>query len=116
MTTTTNLAEFGFREIKMLRDILDAWVKDGLPRDFDQDEVQPMLNTNSGKVFLTNAEFQAAMMNGDKLESFYSSPYEGKEGFFDELLDKYKDMHREDQEWFQQIAESIGRELPALTD
>ncbi len=53
-----------------------------------------------------------------ELFSFYSSPYEGKEGSFDELLEEYKEMHPEDQEWFQQIAENTNRsdELPDLEE
>jgi hypothetical protein len=116
MTTTTDLSEFGFREIKMVSELLNAWINHGLPRDFESDEVVPMMNTSSGNVFLTNSEYQVAMLNGDKLESFYSSPYEGKEGFFEELLEEYSDMHREDQEWFQDLAKVIGKTLPELTD
>ena len=78
---------------------------------------------NSGYVFLTNSEYQVAMCETneqDQLElySFYTSPYEGKEGSFDELLEEYKDMHPEDQEWLQQIAENINRsdELPDLEE
>jgi len=51
-------------------------------------------------------------MCGDdkKLYSFYSSPYEGKEGSFEDLLDEYKDMNKEDKEWFLDIAKNTGRE------
>jgi hypothetical protein len=85
MSTTVDLAKFGFREIEMLRDILDAWVKHGLPEDFSGEGVHPMFNMNSGNVFLTNEEFQVAMMNGDTLESFYSCPECGHEGFAEEM-------------------------------
>ena len=51
---------------------------------------------NSGYVFFTNSEYQVAMCetnehNKLELYSFYSSPYEGKEGSFDELLDEYEE-------------------------
>lgn len=107
---TEDLGKFGFREIKMLRDLLNAWVERGLPDDFSNENVRPAMNMNSGFVFLVNEDYQTAMMNGDKLESFYSSPYEGKEGFFDELKDEYNDMHHEDQEWLRDIAKGISRE------
>ena len=118
MTTTTNLADFGYREIKMARDLLDAWVNNGLPDDFSNDGVVLMMNMNSGNVFLTNNEFEVAMMADGKLESFYTSPYEGREGFFDELLDEYDDMHKEDKEWLKNIAENVGREdeIPAESE
>jgi hypothetical protein len=106
MSTTTNLADFGFREIKMARDLLDAWVNNGLPDDFGDNGVHLMMNQNSGNVFLTNEEFEVAMLNGDTLESFYTSPYEGREGFFEDLIDEYEDMHEEDKEWLRNIAEN----------
>lgn len=121
MTTnyvTSNIAEFGHRELIQLRDLLDAMINHGLPSDFYDDEVRPMFNKYSGNVFLTNSDYQVAMLGGDKLESFYSSPYEGKEGFFDDLLSEFDDMHEEDKEWFRDVAKSIRREdeLPALED
>lgn len=79
--TTTDLSQFGYREITMTRDLLNAWLDNGLPDDFEENEVTVMLNRNSGNVFLTNSEFQVAMMNGDALESFYSCGNCGHEGF-----------------------------------
>lgn len=83
--TTTDLAKFGYREKAMAAKLLQAMIDKGLPNDFYDDEVTVMMNTNSGNVFLTNSEYQVAMMNGDKLESFYSCPECGHEGFFDEM-------------------------------
>jgi hypothetical protein len=65
--TTTNLADFGYREMDILKDTLTAWTRYGLPDDFDSNEVMPMMNQHSGNVFLTNSEFQVAMLHGDKL-------------------------------------------------
>lgn len=113
MTTTTNLAQFGSRELAEVRDLLDAMLNQGLPSGFSNNGVHPMLNILSGEVFLTNDEFEACMLNGDKLESFYNSPYEGKEGFFSELLDEYSDMHEEDKEWFRELSASLGLECPS---
>jgi hypothetical protein len=84
--TTKDLSKFGARERGMLKDLLQAWEDQGLPEDFQDDEVVPMMNMNSGNVFLTNSDFQVAMMNGDKLESFYSCPECGHEGFAEEML------------------------------
>jgi hypothetical protein len=78
---TTDLAAFGARERAMLVDLLSAWKDQGLPYDFDTYNVVPMFNTKSGCVFLTNEEYQAAMLNGDKLESWYYCPNCGHEGF-----------------------------------
>lgn len=79
--TTTDLADFGMRELQELRDILTAWLEHGLPDDFDHDEVRPMMNRNSGNVFLTNSEYQTAMLADGKLESWYYCFNCGHEGF-----------------------------------
>jgi hypothetical protein len=118
--TTTNLADFGHRERELLIELLTQWNNDGLPEDFYDDGVQPMMNQNSGYVFLTNSEYEVAMINDDtgKLESFYTSPYEGKEGFFNDLLPQYEEMHEEDKEWFKSIANNLRRqdELPLIEE
>lgn len=85
MTTTTDLAKFGARERWMLVEILQAWREQGLPTDFEDHEVVPMMNINSGYVFLTNSQYQIAMMNGGKLESFYSCTQCGHEGFLEDM-------------------------------
>jgi len=88
--TTTDLAYFGYRERKLAEELLRAWREQGLPDDFLDEEVTIMMNKNSGYVFLTNSEFQVAMMNGDKLESFYTCFNCGNEGFKDDMLSKGK--------------------------
>ena len=87
--TTTNLSNFGYRELMMLEELLKAMREQGLPKDIYDDEVHPMLNQNSGNVFLTNSNYQVAMLNDDKLESFYFLSYHGNEGFLDELIEEY---------------------------
>ena len=82
----------------MLEDLITAWNHQGLPEDFYNDEVRPMMNMSSGYVFLTNSEYQVAMMNGDKLESWYSCPECGHEGF---LEDMQHDGDRDCQEYLE---------------
>ena len=82
---TTDLAKYGSREREMLVELLQAWRTQGLPKDFYEDEVQPMFNTHSGCVFLTNSEYQAAMMNGNALDMWYNCPYCGHEGFLKDM-------------------------------
>ena len=89
-TTTTNLADFGWRERKMAAELLTASCEQGFPEDFEDDGVIIMMNRNSGNVFFTNSECQVAMMNSNKLESFYVTPYEGYEGFAGELREMYE--------------------------
>jgi hypothetical protein len=89
--TTTDFSKFGYRERKLAEVLLTAWNKNGLPEDFYNEEVTIMFNTHSGNVFLTNSEYQVAMMNGDKLESFYTDFETGEEGFKDELSEEAKE-------------------------
>ncbi len=110
---TENLADFGFREIKMLRNILNAWVENGLPDDFDNTGVKPAMNTSSGFVFLVNEEYQVAMLNGDQLDIFHSLPYSGHEGFLSDLVEEYKpdDLNSEDVEYILNAADIAGFDL-----
>lgn len=104
--TTTNLADFGIRELEELRDILTAWLNHGLPSDFWDDGVVPMLNKNSGYVFLTNSDYQTCMLADGKLESWYFTPYSGHEGFYEDLLDESDESwDYEDLEYLRDIAE-----------
>ena len=89
--TTTDLSDFGYRELDMLQELLKAMVEQGLPKDFNDDEVVPMMNMNSGNVFLTNLDYQVAMMNGEDLEMFHVLPCTGIEGFTDDLKQKFED-------------------------
>ena len=113
--TTTDLSNFGYRELTMLEEILRAMREQGLPRDFNDDEVQPMMNLNSGKVFLTNSDYQVAMMNGRELESWYFLSYHGNEGFLDDLLTDYENGHVLEEDWEQlaDICEYNGEEEKA---
>lgn len=109
--TTTDLSEYGQRELELLCELLEAMRDQGLPKDFYDNEVCLMMNKHSGYVFLTNSEFQVAMMNGDKMESFYTLPYSGYEGFIDDLYAAYEEgfiHHEEDIEALQYILKENG--------
>lgn len=111
--TTTDFSRFGARGRGMAKDLLQAWEEHGLPEDFEDNEVAIMMNTYSGNVFLTNSEYQVAMVtDSGELESFYTTPYNGVEGFWNDLVEEYKDMCAEDQEYMRDIAN--GRDLPSL--
>jgi len=111
-TYTENLADFGHLEQMEARNIFEAMHDNGLPSDFNNEGVKLGFNRNSGMVFLTNSECQVAVYceteRGKFLEIFYTSPYEGIEGTFDDLLEEYEHMHQEDKDWFRGIAESIN--------
>ena len=87
MTTTTDLAKFGQSELKELELLLTAMREHGLPKGFDSDGVVPMFNMDSGYVFLTNDQYEAAMLCDGKLEKYYDCPECGCEGFASDFID-----------------------------
>lgn len=82
---TADLSRFGYRELQMAADLLAAYCKN--PPEFLSDGVTVMMNSDSGYVFLTDEDFNVAMMNGDRLERFHSCPVCGAEGFAEELME-----------------------------
>lgn len=82
---TSDLTAFGSRELKMLEQLLRAMREKGLPQNFDNSNVVPMMNRHSGCVFLTNENYEVAMMNGDDLEVWHTCSYCGHEGFLEDF-------------------------------
>lgn len=82
---TSDLSRFGPRERVVVGQMLLAWDKHGLPSDFEDDEVVPMFNRHSNKVFLSNEHYQVAVLEDEKLVSHYYLGYEGHEGTLKEL-------------------------------
>lgn len=111
----TDLSDFGYRELVMLEELIKAMRKQGLPDDFYDDEVHPAMNTYSGDVYLTNSDYQIAMMNGDELETWYFLSYHGNEGFLDDLLAEYDNgnIQKEDWEELASICEANGKDEKA---
>jgi hypothetical protein len=86
----TDLAQFGYRERKMAAELLTASVNQGFPEGFSDEGVTLAMNMNSGYVFLTNEDYDVAMMNGDKLEMWHNCPYCGHEGFKEDMAHEPK--------------------------
>jgi len=98
-------------ERKEVLAIMQAWDKNGLPDNFYLENVRFAYNRNSGCVFLVNDDCQVLMMNDDVLEEFYTSPYEGHEGFINDLFEEYMSdteaWHIEDAEWLLDIKSNL---------
>jgi len=113
-TYTEDLGDFGYIELDVAADLLKAWSRHGLPKDFTDSGVKLAMNLSSGYVFLTNDEYQVAMRTINResgetyLYSYYSSPYEGREGSLEDLQEQFKDMHPEDKQWFKELKESVA--------
>ncbi len=106
MSYTENLGDFGYRERRMMEEILHRWNRGGLPTSFYHGGVKFAMNSSSGNVFLTNEDYQVCMLNGDELDMWYSCPHDGREGFLEDLLLEYAEMCREDQEYLGSIADN----------
>lgn len=107
--TTTKLEDFGYRELILLEELIKAMREQGLPDNFNDDEVHPMMNQYSGNVFLTNSDYQVAMMDGDKLKQFYWLSYHGNEGFADELYIDFKNGNIGSED-YEQLADILEQE------
>lgn len=82
---TQDLSKFGSRERKIAAELLEHWNNDGLPDNFSNENVAIELNTESGTVFLVNADYQVALLNGDNLELWHYCPECGHEGFSEDM-------------------------------
>jgi len=100
------------RERQLLFRIMQAWDVHGLPCDFNDSKVRPAFNRSSGNVFLVNEDFQVAMLRDGELESWYSCPYRGDEGFFEDLVREYHTLHPDDQEYLRCVVEVRGESIP----
>ena len=100
---TEDFSEFGYIQLDEAGKLLTA-IKSGLPSDFDDGGIRVGFNRNSGFVFLTNDEYQVAMLDDKgKLYSFYTTPYEGYEGSLEELLEEYDNMNNEDKDFVDEL-------------
>lgn len=80
-----------------------------IPDWFHQQGLRIALNTHSGYVFMINEDSDTLMMNGDQLEGWFNSPYDGHEGFFEDLTEEADDTWNDmDIEWLEDIAAMIG--------
>ena len=103
---TEDLGNFGARELELAIDLLQA-AKKGYPSDFWAEGVKLGFNTSSGSVFLTNDDYDVCMDADGELYTFYTSPYDGLEGFLWDLIDYYldvpEDWNEEDIEWLREL-------------
>lgn len=115
-TLTHDLADFGSRERRIAAEILRALDRDGLPATMDNDGLRIYFNRHSGYVFLSDSEYNTAVMDGAHLVGFYSTPYEGHEGTFADLVAEVEadTWNAEDVEYLTDLADTLGRtdELP----
>jgi hypothetical protein len=81
MEISMDFSHFGWKQRDLLIHLLKAWNKQGLPEEMNHNEVTPRYCSTKGHVFLTNKRSEIAMMNGGKLEIWFTCSSCGYEGF-----------------------------------
>lgn len=110
-----NLEYFGFREIGMAADLMNAYADGKAPRWFDDSGVAVEFNPCSGCVFLTNDECQVLVFDGTDLVGWHFLGYAGNEGTVEDLWYEYEhgDIDRRDYEELADILEMEGEDEKA---
>lgn len=106
---TVDLGAFGSRELRMAAEILTAFCKD---RANLGDGVTLNFNRHSGCVFLADEDFNTAMMNGDRLEAWYSCPECGEEGFLEDV--NHGDGNEACEDWCEEVGAATLRAQDAI--
>lgn len=109
---TNDLSKFTKADLKEAGELLTAYANDNmtkLARDYLYEGVQVFLNTNSWNVFLCDSDYNCAMFNSDgELDLFISTPYNGTEGFYDEIMENYDKLHDEDKEYMDNLKAKLA--------
>lgn len=118
---TSDLSKFGYREYGILADIFKALserkVTPQFNAFFDDSAINIGFNSGSGCVYLTDSDYNCAMLNGDKLDLFISTSYGGYEGFLSDLVDECSDSwHNEDIEYLYSFIDYMSDEQKAKID
>tara|TARA_X000001036_G_C20312964_1_gene657205 strand:- start:181 stop:534 length:354 start_codon:yes stop_codon:yes gene_type:complete len=91
---TTDISKMDLSEVTPM---LTAYQEENTTRAFRamwiDDGTIPTLNQESGYCFLTNEEYQVAMMNDGKLSMFINCGECGREDFEQDWVWTYKDNH-----------------------
>jgi len=78
---TSDLSEFGYIEYEEASKLLKTYCEGDVLTHGLYDGVKLFFNKNSGNVFLSDEDFNTAMMNGDTLEKWFNCGNCGFEGF-----------------------------------
>jgi hypothetical protein len=108
MTNTQDLSKFGYRELAIAGELLTKYANGNmtkLAKDYAGDGIKLEFNLNSGHVFLVDEDYNALMLNDDKLDLWIWLSHTGEEGFYNELIERFDELHYEDQEQLKQYQE-----------
>jgi hypothetical protein len=88
---TQDFADFGHREREEAGELLRTFGTDKDDTLFLENDVKVEFNPYSGYVFLVDGDYNVAMMNGDRLENFFSCPNCGNEALQSEFREQCTD-------------------------
>ena len=83
-----DLEGFGYKELYDLSILLEHYTNPNKTIENIEYPIKIGFNMNSGNVFIIDYNEDVFMMNGSKLEQFYSCGYCGHEGFKQEYLEQ----------------------------
>lgn len=99
-TTLANLENLGVREIEEAADLMQAYASKKIPEWFYNDSVTVEFNPSSGKVFLTNSEYQVLMFDDNgELKGWHWLSYYGCEGFIADLWEEFLCGNIKKEDW-----------------
>jgi hypothetical protein len=108
---TKDLLHFGSEEKKTAGELLSVLGTENDKTHFLGDDVQLFLNDESGCVFLSDSDYNTAMLDDDgDLRDWHNCPVCGSEGFLEDLHDGEPASDEECQEWFDDLLESIAND------
>jgi len=107
MENTRNLSEFWQRELLEASELLKAYANSNMTarakERFTGNGLAVEFNPMSWNVFLVDDDYNVLMFNWEELDLFLSTPYEWVEGFFDEIMEDYEDLHEEDKQFMNEL-------------
>lgn len=92
MTVTKDLSQFGQREKEMARDLLKVYGTFEDKTKFLGLGVEVFFNMNSGYVFLSDEDYNVAILSGGQLEDFITCPNCGMES----VASEFREMNEDD--------------------
>lgn len=97
----TNFSNFGRQELLTASKLLELYANDALTpvaNNYFNDLQSVQFNSQSGCVYLIDEDYQCLVYNDDlkMLDLWLVTPYNGEEGFLDDLVELVDTLHPED--------------------
>lgn len=101
--TLDNLETWSKEDLTTVIKMIELFRDGKYSKDFYPTEVTILKNPDLDVIYMTNEDYYVVVYKDGELVSYYTSPYAGIEGTFEELSEQYDEMCEEDKEWFDEI-------------